>query len=447
MKRWAVLTLLFLLTACQPATATPTATLNEDLRGGPERDPLAIKETATAVRSTQLAETAAAPTPFTPPPPSETVPIPTKTLPPGAEHISGSIELAGGLCCAGGVTGEDIEVPVTLTATSTAGAITDMRMAYRYASIAFDLETAEWQPYTEQTSLPIELISNWVGLEACVQFRDAAGNTSAVYCDDISVEGMPRAPDPEPFIADQSTSPNGEWQAVLAEGIFLEGQEYWQYNVENLLNGVTWDLGEGEVNDVPIQGYEFNNTYHWSKDGQYLYFARYSTGGDGCFINPYRGLKRVHLPTGDIEEILAKGWPSMAISPDDTSLAFIDWSDNGLMLLDLESLERVEYSQLIRPEDFDEPYLGILKQGNIVWSPDSEFILYTVEVEACFQLITSIIRVDIINSSQTLLIDQDDNYYHTVEWPEADQAVVRSLDSKLWWMDTMTGKILEPYKE
>ena len=137
----------------------------------------------------------------------------------------------------------------------------------------------------------------------------------------------------------------------------------------------------------------------------------------------------------------------MAISPDDTKLAFINWTDNGLMLLELETLERVEFRQLIRPEDIDEPGMRLLKQGDIVWSPDSKFILYTVEVAACSPWVTSIILVNTANALQTMIVDQDDNYYHTVEWPEADRAIVRSFDVKLWWMDAFTGEILGPYSK
>jgi hypothetical protein len=37
---------------------------------------------------------------------------------------------------------------------------------------------------------PVELAVNWTRYHASVQYRDAAGNLSPVYYDDISVEGL-----------------------------------------------------------------------------------------------------------------------------------------------------------------------------------------------------------------------------------------------------------------
>ena len=55
---------------------------------------------------------------------------------------------------------------------------------------------APWEPFQEAKSYPANLIINWVGWWINVQYRDAAGNLSPVYCDDISLEGSPPRPTP-----------------------------------------------------------------------------------------------------------------------------------------------------------------------------------------------------------------------------------------------------------
>ena len=44
--------------------------------------------------------------------------------------------------------------------------------------------------------LTTTLALNWVGFYQRVQYRDALGNLSSVYCDDISLEGNPPPPTP-----------------------------------------------------------------------------------------------------------------------------------------------------------------------------------------------------------------------------------------------------------
>jgi hypothetical protein len=45
-----------------------------------------------------------------------------------------------------------------------------------------------------QRSLPVSLTSGWSTFSVAVQYRDAAGNLSAVACDSIGAEGMPPRP-------------------------------------------------------------------------------------------------------------------------------------------------------------------------------------------------------------------------------------------------------------
>jgi hypothetical protein len=90
----------------------------------------------------------------------------------------------------GGYVGDTIQVSVTFTATSRVAVVTEMHTSGSCRTEAF--QEAAWEPFVGKKTFPVQVILNWVGLVISVQYRDAQGNLSPVYCDDISVEGMPR---------------------------------------------------------------------------------------------------------------------------------------------------------------------------------------------------------------------------------------------------------------
>ena len=106
--------------------------------------------------------------------------------------VTGSLLLEDGRCCAGGTAGSQVEVNATFRAESPAGKVTTMRVSTAGGCLrdAASLD-APWEPFAEGKQFTPTLAINWVGFYVNVQFRDEAGNLSAVYCDDISMEGSP----------------------------------------------------------------------------------------------------------------------------------------------------------------------------------------------------------------------------------------------------------------
>jgi hypothetical protein len=51
-----------------------------------------------------------------------------------------------------------------------------------------------WQPFVAEQAYTTTAIRNFQGWYVNVRYRDVAGNMSPVYCDDISIEGMPPTP-------------------------------------------------------------------------------------------------------------------------------------------------------------------------------------------------------------------------------------------------------------
>jgi hypothetical protein len=106
--------------------------------------------------------------------------------------VSGTVLVEDGNSAMGGIAGDTIDATVTFTAESTAGEVTEMRVKIGCYQEA--LNDAVWEPFVSQKSYPVHVILNWTGWGVSVQYRDTAGNVSPTYCDDISVEGMPKRP-------------------------------------------------------------------------------------------------------------------------------------------------------------------------------------------------------------------------------------------------------------
>jgi hypothetical protein len=123
------------------------------------------------------------------PPPVQTQLAPTQE----AYPVLGNVEIEGGSCCAGGTAGETIEIRAAFETSSQYGEVTEMRTTT--GCLAEGVEEAvggaPWEPFQPEKTYQVELAINWVGFCVNVQFRDSQGNTSRVYTDDISLEGMP----------------------------------------------------------------------------------------------------------------------------------------------------------------------------------------------------------------------------------------------------------------
>ncbi|MDQ3930685.1 MAG: hypothetical protein M3328_16260 [Chloroflexota bacterium] len=117
---------------------------------------------------------------------------------PSTSPVTGSVLVEGGNSMAGGAAGKTIELSVAFNATSTAGEVTEMRVVAGSfgCSQEEDMSAATWEPFAAEKVYTTTAFINFQGWYASAQYRDAAGNVSPVYCDDISIEGMPPAPTP-----------------------------------------------------------------------------------------------------------------------------------------------------------------------------------------------------------------------------------------------------------
>ncbi|MCJ7707294.1 MAG: hypothetical protein MUO38_06710 [Anaerolineales bacterium] len=114
----------------------------------------------------------------------------------GAARVEGSVVIEGGTCCVGGTAGDTVDIHIAYQAGSPYAEVTEMRVRAGGGGPFTEVDLAEeaWVPFMTSQTVPFGVAINWVGFYVAVQFRDALGDLSPVYTDDISVEGMPPTP-------------------------------------------------------------------------------------------------------------------------------------------------------------------------------------------------------------------------------------------------------------
>jgi hypothetical protein len=115
---------------------------------------------------------------------------------PGAEPtpyrpVLGDVLIENGRCCVGGPAGELLTIAINLEASSPLAEVSEMRLAIGAQPLGEEsLAEVSWEPFTQEKEVAITVPLNWSTSFASVQFRDAAGNLSIVYHDEIAVEGL-----------------------------------------------------------------------------------------------------------------------------------------------------------------------------------------------------------------------------------------------------------------
>jgi hypothetical protein len=114
----------------------------------------------------------------------------------GAAGVEGTVVIEGGTCCVGGTAGDTVDIHIAYQASSPYAEVTEMRVRAGSGGPFTEVDLAEeaWVPFMTSQTVPFGAAINWVGFYVAVQYRDALGNLSPVYTDDISVEGMPPTP-------------------------------------------------------------------------------------------------------------------------------------------------------------------------------------------------------------------------------------------------------------
>jgi len=124
----------------------------------------------------------------------------TPWMPEPTPPVNGYVDIEDGRCCVGGTAGSTVDVRVAFGAQSPFAEVTEMRARAGMRPFdEFELAEAPWEPFVSARIYPVPVPINWSGFYVSVQYRDALGNLSPLFSDDISVEGMPVSPTPTPL--------------------------------------------------------------------------------------------------------------------------------------------------------------------------------------------------------------------------------------------------------
>jgi len=110
--------------------------------------------------------------------------------------LSGSVKIQGSPCCVGGVAGSTVNAHVEFAAQGANTRVTEMRVSQGSCDKGAASLDAPWEPFAASKDYKVGVIINWTTFTIAVQYRDAAGNLSPVYCDSIGVEGSPEQSTP-----------------------------------------------------------------------------------------------------------------------------------------------------------------------------------------------------------------------------------------------------------
>ncbi len=107
--------------------------------------------------------------------------------------ILGSIKV-GTQSMMGGKAGTSVDIPVHFEATSPAGAVTEMRVKRDMMGRCLtpeEMGDARWEPFAADKVYQASIALNFSAFKLHVQYRDAKGNLSQVYCGEVTLEGSP----------------------------------------------------------------------------------------------------------------------------------------------------------------------------------------------------------------------------------------------------------------
>ena len=183
-------------------------------------------------------------------------------------------------------------------------------------------------------------------------------------------------PETRVYIPEDSASPNGEWRGVVTVTTIGKDTNI-LFELSNSNNSKIWQVENKDFKEPenPMDGYLYPYIFKWSDNGSHLYYSYLTTGGDGCYIPSEPGgysLRKFDLSTSEDTLILEKRGTWLALSPDETKLAYVqDW-DGNVTLLDIEN----QTEQIVPLPTITDVYSLVDTTDYIIWSPDGSSLVY-----------------------------------------------------------------------
>lgn len=239
-------------------------------------------------------------------------------------------------------------------------------------------------------------------------------------------------------LQDSYTSTDGRWTASVLQRWLSESDIQQVLIVTNTKDATIGWTAEDKIQQDGL-AYHWPIPLHWGTN--HLYFS-HQYSGDGCFTaQNFRGsdLWRINLDTGEVGQVTQEVGYWLAVSPDEKVLAYLAYSQGGLVLRDMASGAERQIGF-----DIDAQYPDLLVyKSNLIWSPDSNSLLMTAEIGACSgDLMFSIIKVDVATLSQTTVLSEDTRLLRTIAWSEPERVLLFDDSDNEWWLYINSGELV-----
>jgi len=243
-----------------------------------------------------------------------------------------------------------------------------------------------------------------------------------------------------------STSPDGKWVAVGLVAFPKEnigGQlGYIRLMIFSVEEKNHWTIIDN-WQEMGL-GFPMPQPLKWSQDGNHFYFT-HRVVPDGCSVfDNLTDLLQVNLEDGTVSELLPPSALTLALSPDESKLAYIGYGERGLVLKDLVTGEERE-TKIDPGKDFN--------AGRILWSQDEKSLALTLAINPCtgeygrsktvWAESTTIILVDTMTLEHRVLVQEDPRLFITLAWNEPDKITITDgEENALWSLIVATGEII-----
>jgi hypothetical protein len=240
---------------------------------------------------------------------------------------------------------------------------------------------------------------------------------------------------------EKALSPNGEWMAIICNPkddssiytkVFrLDGTKEWKVSFVDAYLMVK-QSGKDQLANLVVA----MNIFHWSNDGEYVYFSpkvRY-LDGPGLVFDDGAGLFRLDLNKGDISAVLEPGINAYAFSKNDKYLSYI--VPAGIEIQDVKTGEIVSVPVNETTNDM----------GMFSWSPDNKKLAFVIAYDDWYDEKSgsaSIYIYNLSNNSLSLVLSKDSQKCKVDRWASETEILLKALNSSGCeiLIDTATMKI------
>lgn len=175
-----------------------------------------------------------------------------------------------------------------------------------------------------------------------------------------------------------------------------------------------------------LGAYGFEGRY-WSPNSRYFYYTDARQGvPDGC------GYWDAPLSRFDVASMQSERLGTASLSPDGNQVASWDDAQQAIIIWDINDGEITRFT----------PINANAGPGPIIWSPDSQSLVY-LQVDSWCPVSgkSYLVQADLSDSGQSLLLESQNPTFADAEWDDTDVLRLFDQDGSAWRYNLLTGEL------